>query len=244
MVDGETKWQSLPLTRYQVMRKYAAIKRYRSQTEITGRFLYSFARKNELFGTVTDGEQLPLPVVHDGAIQLDARRSEWRGIAPVDIDPAGDNIGRAFQGSADITRVFLARDTHNLYVRVDLRSRISKDVTYGISLRPLDSSTNPPAFLRLTVKPGSYGTVQYASRPMNAQFVWRDNLLQFAVPLDQLHLTASDPNATVDVAADTMFADLFVDRTGFHGMAYNLTAPSPAHVARVETSGASHSYRP
>jgi hypothetical protein len=41
-----------------------------------------------------------------------------------------------------------------------------------------------------------------------------------------------------------MFADLFVDRTGFHGMAYNLTAPSPAHVARVETSGASHSYRP
>lgn len=221
MVIGETKWQALPLTHYQVMRKYAAIKRYGSQTEVTGRFLYSFARKNELFGTVDSGEERPLPVVADQTIRLDGNQDDWRGIAPVDIDPASDSIGRAFQGSADVTDVYLARDSQNLYVRVDMRKPISQDVSYGISLRPLDNSSNPPPYLRYVVKPGPAGVVGYASRGAGVQYVWNGSLIEFQVPLAQIPLPKNDPDATVDVAADSMFADLIVDRTGYQGVAFN-----------------------
>ncbi|MEO7719893.1 MAG: PIG-L family deacetylase, partial [Capsulimonas sp.] len=52
MVSLDTHWEEFPLTKRDTQRKYAAIKRYRTQTELTGRFLYSFVRKNELFGTL------------------------------------------------------------------------------------------------------------------------------------------------------------------------------------------------
>jgi len=230
MVGGETQWQSLPLTKYQVMRKYAAIKRYHSQTELTGRFLFSFARKNELFGTVVSGARRPLAVVADGTIGLDPRESGWRGVVPVSIDPAGDDIGRAVQGAADITRTYLARDSKTLYVRLKMRSNISPDVSYGLSLRPLDSSPNPPPYLRYVVKPGPAGQVQYASRPADVQYVWRGSQIIFAIPLGQLPLSTSDANATIDVAADSMFADIYFDRTGYHGVAFN-SDPSMSKVA-------------
>jgi len=234
MVGGETQWQSLPLTKYQVMRKYAAIKRYHSQTEVTGRFLFSFARKNELFGTVVSGARRPLALVGDGAIGLDARESGWRGIAPVSIDPAGDDIGRAVQGAADITRTYLARDGKHLYVRLVMRSNISPDVSYGLSLRPLDVSPNPPPYLRYVVKPGPEGQVQYASRPAEVQYVWRGRQIVFEIPLSQIPISTTDPSATVDVAADSMFADIYFDRTGYHGVAFNMS-PAPSTIASAAT---------
>lgn len=231
MVAGETSWQSLPLTRYQVMRKYAAIKRYKSQTEVTGRFLYSFARKNELFGTVDSGLERPLPIVADGAMKLDAGQNQWRGIEPVAIDPAADSVGRMFQGSGDIVRIFLARDSHNLYARVDTRTDISPDVSYGLSLRPLDSAPAPPPYLRYVVKPGHANVVQYASKAGGVEYIWRGRTLEYRIPLSQLPLPSNDPNATIDVAADSMFADLTVDRTGFHGVAFNSGLPDKTAVA-------------
>jgi hypothetical protein len=71
------------------------------------------------------------------------------------------------------------------------------------------------------VKPGHPGVVEYASQVQNVQYIWRGSMLEFCVPLSQLQLRSGDPNATIDVAADSMFADLFVDRTGYAGVAFN-----------------------
>ena len=87
MAALDTHWERFPLTPYDVKRKYAAIKRYKSQTEMMDRFLFSFARKNELFGTLTDGGGLG--VVPDGHIQLDGNGRDWAGQRPLDLDPVG-----------------------------------------------------------------------------------------------------------------------------------------------------------
>ena len=235
MVGGETQWRSLPLTRYQVMRKYAAIKRYQSQTEVTGRFLFSFARKNDLFGDIVTGTHRPLPVVADGAIRLADVDAGWHGIAPVSIDPSGDAIGRAVQGGADITKTYMARDSQNLYVRLEMRNNINSDVAYGLSVRPLDSSTTPPPYLRYVVKPGTEKLVQYASEAAGVQFAWHGSHIVFSIPLAQIPLPKGDPNATIDIAADSMFADIYFDRTGYHGVAVNPDATARVAAADVVT---------
>src|SRR6185437_490011 len=95
-----------------------------------GRFLYSFVRRNELFGTLGDGSEPHLTRVPDGSVQLDGKLSEWAGQIPVTMDPAGDSVIRAFQGSADVTRVFACRDSRFLYVRLDAHQRLSPRVAY------------------------------------------------------------------------------------------------------------------
>lgn len=45
-----TDWRSLPLTKEDIQNKQQAIKSYDSQLKVMGRFLYSFDRKNELYG--------------------------------------------------------------------------------------------------------------------------------------------------------------------------------------------------
>jgi hypothetical protein len=60
-------------------------------------------------------------------------------------------------------------------------------------------------------------------------------MLEFCVPLSQVRLQAGNPNATIDVAADSMFADLFVDRTGYGGVAFN-NDTSRLAVARADNA--------
>jgi len=236
MMFGDTRWQELRLTHYQVMRKYAAIKRYRTQTNIEGRFLFSFARRGELFGDVDTGTSASLVTVPDGAIRMNDTSPQpspwkgegdnatdlaaWNGIAPMTIDPIGDDVGRVVTGGADIARIYAARDSHSLYVRLDTHRMINKEVTYSISLRPLRVAATEPPFLQYTVKPGVIGVVASASDD-GVQYVWRGDMMVFQIPLSCLHITDADRAATVDIAADTKFAGMFVDHTGFHGVAYN-----------------------
>ena len=109
MMGLDTRWAQLPLSADDTRAKFAAICRYRSQTELTGRFLYSFARTTELFGTLGQGGAVALPRVPDGRMTL--AEKDWAGLSPVARDAAGDTVLRAFQASADVSRLWACRDS-------------------------------------------------------------------------------------------------------------------------------------
>ncbi|MGO8670644.1 MAG: PIG-L deacetylase family protein [Capsulimonadaceae bacterium] len=225
MANGETSWQALQLTPYQVMRKYAAIKRYQTQTSLTGRFLFSFARRSELFGTLNSGLQRPLARVPGGAFGLTASTAAWTGIAPVAIDPVADTIVRALKGSADIARIYLARDNTFLYVRVDTRLPISPDVVYSVYLRPLRTGPTQPAFDRFSIHPGRPRVISAVAGGHGARYEWNGSEIEMQIPLTCLALSSSDLQASVDVAADARMANIAVDKTGYHGVAYDPDTP-------------------
>lgn len=225
MASLDTRWEELPLSPSDVHAKYAAIKRYPSQTEVSSRFLFSFARRNELFGTLGDGTTPTLARVPDGRIRLDGDAGEWAGQAPIALDPAGDSVLRAFQGSADVTRVFACRDSGLLYVRLDAHQRLSPRVSYLVTLRPVAAGPAQPPCLTLAVTPSREGRAQPIPGVSSAMSAWHGNSLELSVPLSQVGLGGPGAHETLYVAAETRFADLPIDKTGFRGVA---CAPAPA----------------
>ncbi len=128
----DTHWVEFSLSPAAVLAKYRAILTYRSQISLMFRYLVSFARKNELFALLPEPV---IPAVADGQIAADGSEGDWEGIAAILADPAADTLLRRVQRSTDIDRVYLAHDTQNLYVRLDLRGRLSRFITYQLHLR-------------------------------------------------------------------------------------------------------------
>ena len=218
MADLDTRWERFSLTPYDVKRKYAAIKRYKSQTEMMDRFLYSFARTNELFGSLADNAG-GLAVVPDGRIRLDGDARDWGGLRPVELDPVGDSVVKAFQASGNITRVYACRDSHFLYVRVDMNASLSTRVRYGVTLRPVLPGSAQPDSLYLSVSPRPAGHAWPIPEVTGASYAWRGHLLEAAIPLARAGLARRVPGETLYVSAETRFADIAVDKTGFRGVA-------------------------
>ena len=95
MAALDTHWTALPLTLRDTQKKYTALKRYHSQIEISSRFLYSFARQNELFGTIGRDNHAPgLAVVPDSRFHMNGSPNDWTGQTPVALDPSGDSVMR------------------------------------------------------------------------------------------------------------------------------------------------------
>jgi len=228
MAGLDTRWEQLPLSKSDVQKKYAAIQSYPSQTELTGRFLFSFARMSELFGTLPGAQAEALPRVPDGRITLSGQPAEWRGIVPAAQDPVGDTVLRAFQASGDITRLFACRDTRFLYLRLDARQRLSSRVTYRLSLRPLTLGTAQPPFQSLAVTPGSEGHVHPVPGFAGAWSSWHGNFLEVRLPLAEAGLAAPLPNETLSVSGETRFAGILIDRTGYRTLACD---PVPTRTA-------------
>lgn len=225
MADLDTRWNSFPLTHYDTERKYAAIKRYRSQTEMMGRFLFSFARRNELFGTLTD-DHGSLPVVPDGHLHMDGQAQDWAGLVPIDYDAVGDSVIRAFERSGDITHVWACRDSHDLYVRVDMNGDLSSRVRYAVTLRPVrPGSGREPHSLYFTLYPHGAGRMHPLPDVPGATYAWHGSLLEAAIPLRAAGLSHRTPNELLYVSAETRFADIAVDKTGFRGVT---CGPPPA----------------
>lgn len=227
MAALDTHWEQFPLSKIDTQKKYAAIKRYESQTQLTGRFLFSFARRNELFGTLDNLDET-LPRVADGQIQLDGDGREWKGIAPAALDPAGDTVARAFQASADVTRVLACRDSRRLFLRLDTRARLSPRVRYAVTLRPVADGKTPPSSLTLSVAPRREGRPFPVPNIAHAWAAWHGATLELSLPLADAGLTDA-PGQSLYIGAETRFADLAIDRTGFRGLA--VTAPA-ARTAR------------
>lgn len=109
MASLDTRWERVPLTTSARDAKSKALSHYTSQLALTSRFLTSFVRANELFGSLT--------------LRADAR------------DATGDNLARYANPAADITRISARRDGAALKLRVRLGSDPSSSVRYALKLR-------------------------------------------------------------------------------------------------------------
>ena len=224
MASLDTHWTALPLSKRDTQKKYTAIKRYASQVAASSRFLYSFARHNEIFGTLgTDNRAPGLARVPDGAIRVDGSAGDWAGQTPVALDPSGDSVGRVVQSDADIVRVFTCRDSRFLYVRMDMAQAVSPQVAYTLTLRPIlpsggPNAAEPPAQI-LSLLPGPAGHAAPLPGVPGGTYAWCGSLLEAALPLSAVSLTHPVPGETLYVMGQTRFADVEIDRTGFRAVA-------------------------
>ena len=223
MASLDTHWMALPLTLRDTQKKYTAIKRYQSQVAASSRFLYSFARRNEIFGTLGSDNQAPgLAQVPDGTIHIDGDPKDWAGQTPVALDPSGDSVMRAFQESADIVRLFACRDSRFVYVRMDMAQALSPQVTYTFTLRPITPNAAQPPAQILTLVPGPAGHPAPLPGIPGGAYAWRGSMLEAALPLSAVSLSHPVPGETLYVMGQTRFANVEIDRTGFHPVSCGL----------------------
>lgn len=219
MASLDTHWTALPLSHRDTQKKYTAIKRYGSQVAASSRFLYSFARQNELFGTLGADNAAPgLVQVPDGKFHMDGDPKDWAGQLPVALDPSGDSVMRAFQSSGDIVRLFACRDSRFLYVRMDMNRALSPEIAYTFTLRPITpSGAQPPAQI-LSLLAGPAGHASLLPGIPGGTYAWRGSLLEAALPLPTVSLTHPVPGQTLYVMGQTRFANVEIDRTGFRAV--------------------------
>ncbi len=220
MASLDTDWTALPLSVKDTQKKYTAIKRYASQVEVSGRFLYSFARQNELFGTLGPGNEVPaLAAVPSGRFQMDGDPKDWAGLTPVALDPGGDSVARVVQSSADIVRLFACRDSRFVYLRMDMAQAVSAQVSYTLTLRPITAAAAQPPACLLTIHPGPAGRPLPLPGIPGGAYAWQGTLLEAALPLSAVSLTHPVPGETLYIMGQTRFANVEIDRTGFRAVA-------------------------
>lgn len=125
LVTTDTAWHAYRLSDESRAVKDKALSRYVSQLNISGRFLTSFIRTNELFG------EMNTPTVP----------GETAGWTTVALDGRRDDVVRYVDPSADLTAIAVRRVAPNaLRVRVSLRGEaVPQRLRYTLLLRGGDS---------------------------------------------------------------------------------------------------------
>jgi len=173
LVHTDTAWFAFQLDPDSSWAKYQAILRYRSQVRLMQRYLESFARKNDLLGTMP---AKAIPLVAAGALQAGRASAAWTNVTPLITDPTADTLTRQLEGSADLTDLRVATDGETLFLRLEARRPVSSRVSYLIRFRTLAPGppgararrgqvelTLRPSFApRLTGGAGSAAHVRYA----------------------------------------------------------------------------------
>jgi LmbE family N-acetylglucosaminyl deacetylase len=222
-VGLDTHWNSLKLTGKQTSTKQIALNSYVSQEEMMSRFLVSFVRKNEIFG------ELPKAAEHARLIQgannnLVAYSETDSTQQPVAKDPIGDSVLRDFQPAGDITAIYVAKDNKNLYIHVAIHARLSRTVSYHLSIRPFDGLMNTTStVIAYGFSPRRLNENDPKVYPGGATATWKGADVYYVVPLRALHV--SNPSL-IFVQASTTFARVVVDHTGYRPV-YLQSAISP-----------------
>lgn len=204
LAGGETKWQALALPPEIVEAKRGAIRSYRSQTAIERNFLTSFARTNELFGDLPVRKMADVP---NGAITVDGRPEDWLGTPPAVIDPIGDLVLASMDKSGDVRDVYMASDDDYIYIRVDCARRLSKRMTYLLTLRGVSDRETDNRF-SAEIRPPK------RAKPAGVIWAYRNNVLEIAAPKWRF---SSDQ--TLFVQVQTRLGRIRVENTGTHEVA-------------------------
>ncbi|MES2464714.1 MAG: hypothetical protein V4671_29475, partial [Armatimonadota bacterium] len=177
-----------------------------SQTEISGRFLESFVRINEIFGQMPTYDADP-ETIKASASGPGSEHPRWTASAK---DAAGDDVIRYATPSADLTGITVQKISRTL-LRVSISTR-----------RPASSR------VRYTLLARSMGSTPAAADDSNSSFIQWDlrptvnkmsgvKELQAEIPLSALGMTDTETNRCVWVAAETRLAAKLpiVDRVGY-----------------------------
>lgn len=202
MVALDTRWEVYPLSAEARAAKTRALARYVSQMAITRRFLTSFVRENELYGS--------LPEARAGAGQ----------VVP---DAVRDDVVRYAGASADLSGLSVEQDRGALHIRVRTRGPISPRVRYSLLLR---TDRGRPGFLKLDLparsKGSSIGSVRVRANT---------STFDVTVPLASLAEPKQTPRR-VWVAAQTQWTRVLVDQTGFRLFTLPDATPEPPRQIR------------
>lgn len=202
---ADTRWQSLQLPDDVAQAKRRAIRCYKTQTAIERTFLMSFARENELFGSIRAHR---VELVDQHSILIDGDIEDWTGIAPAAVHPVGDYVVADISKGGDVRAIYLCRDAQRLYIRIDCAGKVSKRVTYLVNLRRLAADTSDRYTVRL--RPGS------SLSPDEVKAAFRGTAIEMAVPLSAL-----GPGDDLFVQVQTKLGRLTVDNTGWRGVGFS-----------------------
>jgi len=196
-------WRSLSLPPDIVQLKYEAINKYKTQLLPRMRkFMFSFARTNELFADEKDA--LTIPIVNRGRIKVDGKGEDWTGIPPFLIDPQKDTLWKILEPEADITYIYACMDSDNLYLMLKTAKNISKKVRYYISIYGIEESNGKRLMLQKEFKPAV-----------------SEECLECAIPLYSL-----ENNRFLFIGAMAKYKGITIDKT-----AYRIAILEPHHLA-------------
>lgn len=215
MVRLDTLWHSLPLTRHNTVVKKDALDQYQSQTEMMGRFLSSFVRKNEIFGRLDDQFD-DLPVIPTGSIRIDGNPEDWPTGAPLELDPTGDTILRDFQSGGDIVDLYAATDGQTLYLRMDTTGAIEQQVRYAFTVRAFDHAGNSPdRSVAVSFSPRLAPAGQSVALDHGVMAAWQGNTVEVSIPMKRLGEAKPD---LLFIEGRTKLTGLTIDHTGIRGI--------------------------
>ena len=127
-----THWYEYPLDAATEERKLKAIRMYRTQMPVLGRFLLSFVRSNEIFGTyrpcIVKKVEDSSPNVNDEV---------WNQMTPCVVDPVSDGLNVEMASTGDLRDIRCCYDDKNVYIRVGLANSYSSRTAYCIRLHGL-----------------------------------------------------------------------------------------------------------
>ncbi|HYF94904.1 MAG TPA: PIG-L family deacetylase [Symbiobacteriaceae bacterium] len=152
LATGMTSWQEHPLNPEQVKRKEEALQDYRSQTMVLKRYLQSFIRTNELFGTIArvklTGSTEPYPF-------FPGEKPPWPDLNWVQVitDPRADTVARELERGADALSVWAARNGGMLSLAVPMVSRPRRPVEIRFYVREFHSGQGWGDLASVTVQP-------------------------------------------------------------------------------------------
>jgi LmbE family N-acetylglucosaminyl deacetylase len=191
LVSLDTQWDIYPASPEARVAKAHALDQYESQLGVSGRFLRSFQRINEIFADLPEER---VPVVTPGDSKKEANA----------MDARGDNVARYADPAADISGIGLHREGDLLRVRLQTRGRVSRRVHYRLTLRTATDGAGVSRFLTLNVP---VAAAESDGKGVSA-----------AIPIRALGIDPSQSDTAVWVSGETRWTtDLSapVDRTGY-----------------------------
>lgn len=201
MLGLDTGWEVYSLSPHARAAKARALARYASQTAVIGRFLSSFLRENELLCSLPEQNPAATP--------------------PAAFDAVGDDVVRYAEPSADLSGLSVRQTQGALRVRVTTRGPVSRRVRYRLRLRLEYPGDDPAAatatrFVSLDLPVRRRGAQRLAEGDgiVPAVITARENAVEAALPLAALARRGTPPRR-VWVAAQTQWASMSVDQTGF-----------------------------
>ncbi|MCE5314726.1 MAG: PIG-L family deacetylase [Armatimonadota bacterium] len=206
MASGDTQWRSLQLDSISAQMKHDAIKKYKTQTDVEKTFMMSFARKNEIFGSVPDRT---VKTLDPSVIVIDGEPDDWHGIPPSVVDPIGDYVMAGLNKGGDVRAIYLCSDNEFLYVRIDCAKNLSKRVKYTLNVRGISDSDNDDWYT-VSIKPPR------RCMPRETRWAYKNNVLELALPLSRLR---TDGDMFIQVKTTIM--KLTVDQTGWHAVEFD-----------------------
>jgi len=200
----EISWQGLSLTEDEIKAKYKAISFYKSQIEYEPPYLFTFARKNEIFG-----DYPPVKLK-----KQDEKEIHWQDLKINENIEISQSIKREENQTDNISNLAYGIDYKNLYIRLTLKRKIDKDFGASVFLlgysRKSDFSSTPKIRLNVGVNGLHIKDKKQTLFIKDVQLRYQDKTLVIKVPF----LALGNPDYILGYAR-TNTGDLSLDETAW-----------------------------